>query len=418
MKNRAIEGLWWFPANPDDRWIGTLMLVPGKSPRLELTITKGFDFKAPETLPALHGCDKHGSPITLLHLGRSDYSISSVLSIVSYTGGYALLGIEVADSPPFHVNSLSFGMQHLYEWGGISGIMNDVRNNFENETIQYRRPKDQSHSISSDLSFEIKAVRSGRNTFNKRQIKEDLCISFHSVQGLKISECLDLVHAIRHLVHFGILETVFPMWINFGKNGHGRTVQEHFYPLAIEFWSSEIRRRAEASFLPGDWLFRLSDIQIDVAKIIGNWLEYVKKYEEALECYFATIYHLLPDSIEHLCLTQAFDAYHGIKFASHKNRKFECKILDLAKANEAHLAGIVDDIDEFARTVLENRNYYTHHNPIWKKNGRVLFGAKLQRLNEKLKLLFQMCVLTDIGVAPGRFGRLRRQIADHIIEYV
>ncbi|MGO9586377.1 MAG: hypothetical protein ACLP2Y_09295 [Limisphaerales bacterium] len=48
--------------------------------------------------------------------------------------------------------------------------------------------------------------------------------------------------------------------------------------------------------------------------------------------------------------------------------------------------------------------------------GRVVKGAKLIRLNEKLKLIFQMCVLTEMGIPAERFPRLQRQLADDIIE--
>jgi hypothetical protein len=41
----------------------------------------------------------------------------------------------------------------------------------------------------------------------------------------------------------------------------------------------------------------------------------------------------------------------------------------------------------------------------------------LFRLNEKLQMLFQMCVLTDLAVLADRFNRLRRQFATEIINY-
>jgi hypothetical protein len=34
-----------------------------------------------------------------------------------------------------------------------------------------------------------------------------------------------------------------------------------------------------------------------------------------------------------------------------------------------------------------------------------------------LRLLFQMCVLTDLGIPSDRFPRLRRQLASEIIDY-
>jgi hypothetical protein len=43
--------------------------------------------------------------------------------------------------------------------------------------------------------------------------------------------------------------------------------------------------------------------------------------------------------------------------------------------------------------------------------------AALIRLNEKLELLFQMCVLADIGIPADRLPNLRRQLATEIVDF-
>jgi hypothetical protein len=79
---------------------------------------------------------------------------------------------------------------------------------------------------------------------------------------------------------------------------------------------------------------------------------------------------------------------------------------------------LVPNIASFAEQVRDNRNYYTHHDPAIKQRGRVVSGARLFRLNEKLRLLFQMCVLTEMKIPADRFLRLRRQLATYIIDYI
>ena len=81
------------------------------------------------------------------------------------------------------------------------------------------------------------------------------------------------------------------------------------------------------------------------------------------------------------------------------------------------LKGLVDDIPDFAKSVLCTRNYYTHHAPKWLDTGKVAKRTDLIRLNEKLRLLFQMCVLTDLKIPSDRFLRLRRQLATDVINY-
>ncbi len=119
----------------------------------------------------------------------------------------------------------------------------------------------------------------------------------------------------------------------------------------------------------------------------------------------------------HLSLAQALEAYHGIKFRSHRDRGLRAKISESATTHAVNLRGLVTDLDGFAAEVGKTRNHYTHHNPADLALGGVAERADLVRMNEKLKLLFQMCVLSDLGIPAGRFSCLRRQLATEIIEY-
>jgi hypothetical protein len=62
-----------------------------------------------------------------------------------------------------------------------------------------------------------------------------------------------------------------------------------------------------------------------------------------------------------------------------------------------NLSGLVTDAKSFAKVVLDNRNFYPHHDPKIKKAGRVVSGAKGHRLNEKMKLLFQIPNVCAVG---------------------
>src|SRR5215475_12144572 len=95
-QSREIVGQWWFPSAPGDRWIGTLTLEHGKEPQLKVIIPKGFH-QTPEIGPvdALHGHDRAGKPITLLFAGSPHKSGGTAVTEMRFSGGYALVGIEV-----------------------------------------------------------------------------------------------------------------------------------------------------------------------------------------------------------------------------------------------------------------------------------------------------------------------------------
>ena len=183
-ERQEIVGQWWLPAAPDERWIGTLILESNESPRLSVTVPKGF-FQLPkrEALPAIHGHDKHGKPITLLFPGVPGTQGGAAMSQMDFTAGYALLGVHLDNAADFEIHSLSFGMQHLYEWLGASGFVMAEPDTAIESHIHYKRPDDQVFSVSADLRLELRVVTSGRRGQSEKSLREDACVGFEDKIG-------------------------------------------------------------------------------------------------------------------------------------------------------------------------------------------------------------------------------------------
>lgn len=410
----SILGLWWLPTNPDEKWPGTLVLKPDTSPTLNVTTEKSvFQFGDKLEAPTvIHGHNDMGKFITLLFPSWPQTKGGMRLSQVQYEAGYAIVGDCLADDTEFLAHSITFQMQYLLEWSGLSGFGKEDMPQLHDINIKYRRPEDQLFTVDSDLSVSIRVGYSLQNNSNEKILNEDLYFEYISKKGARLSDYKKYQNALRQLLHFATLKRVYPLRVTTRKNGHGITHGDEFWPLDIEVWTSILREPVKHDLHGDRWIFRFADVKTDFGTFIGNWIEYLEKFDEAIDCYFGTIYHRFPDSIEHLSLTQALDAYHGIKFNSHKEQDFKKKLTELIQPHTAHLKGLIDDVDDFVATVHHNRNYYTHHNPKWKENGRVVSGSKLFQLNEKLRLVFQMRVLSDIQIPQDRFIRLRRQLAD------
>jgi hypothetical protein len=415
-QEKEVLGVWWLPTNPDERWVGTLVLAPSKSPKLTVTTLKSaFQFVGKEDAPTvIHGLDQSGKQITLLFPSWPQSRGGMALSQVEFGAGYAIIGAQIADHTDFNVNSITFQLQYLYQWCGITGFVNDSQPRLHEIQIHYKRPDDRTFIVDSDLSIEIRAGYSLQNDMAKKTLEEDLHIEFVSKQGIGLSDYKRFLLAVRQLIHFATLKPIYPLTVTARKDGHGFTLGDRFHHQDIGVWSSIIREPVKSELYGDEWVFKFDDVRTDFGKFMAMWFQYLEKFEEALDCYSATIYHRLSDSIEHLSLTQALDAYHGIKFQSHKAQDFGEKLKELVETHKASLKGLVNDTGDFVTTVLHNRNYYTHHNPKWKADGRVLSSSKLCQLNEKLRLLFQMCVLSDIGISQDRFNRLRRQLASYM----
>jgi hypothetical protein len=288
-------------------------------------------------------------------------------------------------------------IQHFYGWSGITGFVHNSPTQDE-RVIRYRLSDDIYYQISENLELGIGISTEAHTEVAKQSIKEDAWISFRSPEGLSFVRCMDLLAAVRQLLHFAVLERIYPAKICADKKGHGYHVGDHWRSHKIEIWSTILRKQKTELPLDDRWVFRFKDLSNRFAEFFKKWLEYVDSYKEALGCYSSTIYHSLTHEMTLLSLTQALDAYHGQKFESHQTRDFKTKIRELATPHAEVLQGLIDDMDAFVEQVHVNRNYYTHHNPKWKETGKVVEKGDLYRLNEKIKLIFQMCVLTDIGI--------------------
>lgn len=410
-----ITGFWWFPDSPGERWAGTLTVAPKTGPRLELTIPKAFwGFENRPRPAVIQGHDTGGTPITLLFPGYAGGPSGMAISQPSFSAGFAIHGIHIASPTDFQINSLTVMMQHLHAWSELSGIQRTPAEPIDEIAIRYRPPDAITYTIGGTLDVEFFVSHSTHNGFQEQSIAEETSITFKSATGLSLQECLRLMNSIRQLLHFATLERVYPTEMSAWKTGYGIEHEGRIIEKEIKLYNSINHSPAKSEFQRERWLFRFSDLRQDFANVFSKWLAYIETYREAVDCYSATVYHRFPSEMEFLCLAQALEAYDGIR----RGRQiFIDRIQTLTTSCLPYLKGLVTDAQDFSKTVRDNRNYFTHHDPNIKQAGRVLSGAELIRMNEKLKIIFQICVLSDLGIPADRFGRLRKNLASEIVEY-
>lgn len=331
--------------------------------------------------------------------------------------GYALIGTSILGVGSFSAQSIRFQAQHLYGWLGRSGLDRATTQTARSFDVRYVEPDEEWFSLDRDLAIGIHTTSSTQSSLQERSIREHAALTFRCESGLSFAQCQKLVGAIRTLLHMAALEPVYPVWMTAQLTEAGKGLEFNRHRRSVEIWSGGLRKSIAEFQQPEQWIFRLEDVHQDFGGFMQGWLEYTDRNDEALGCYSCTVYHPLTWELQHLSLTQALDAYHGVKFASHSKRGFRRKIEDLCKPHVTGLGDLVKDPAEFADAVVCTRDYYTHHNPEDLRSGKVAKDVDLFRMNERLRLLFQMCVLTDLGIPAERFHRLRRQLATDVISF-
>ena len=160
-----------------------------------------------------------------------------------------------------------------------------------------------------------------------------------------------------------------------------------------------------------------SDVEARFAELFREWLQFCIDQREALACYDATVYFSLPDTLRFISLTQALEAYHQRFYRPKRDVKFKDRIIDLCNAVRIRVESVVGNIDQFATTVTNSRDYYTHHHSSIRLRGNVATGAKLTIICYHLQFLFRLGVLTQFGLDGDRFRVLARQLPQRIMEY-
>ena len=416
----TLKGFWWTPDAPDRRCFGVLTQTE-KAIELVCHSDRGEDDVLKDT-PAgtVHGKDEKGRPVTLLVTSRVGSTSPGGLETIRLHAGYVLVGVHVTDKDAIRVQSVVLKIQHLYGWLGATGFNRQLSGRLGVEgvhlTIPYDSPDKIRHVVREGLTVTFGVDTNYSATIQAQSIYEDSYVYVTQKDGFTFEQVWKMAAAFRALLHFAALKPVYVVSMTLHCCMES-TCDTATASQEVTVWSCNFHEAETMLQWDTRWTFRYQDISGRFAKCFDDWLNYNERYGEALDCYMSTVYHKLPASIDHLCLAQALDAYHGVRFNSHKDRSFQKKIADLLKLNDGVMLGLVSDIAVFAEQVLVTRNYYTHHNPKCLSDGKVAQGRDLMRMNEKLRILLQSCVIRDMGLPVERCAVLRHQIASEIVMY-
>lgn len=416
---QTLKGYWWNPGAPQRKWFGVLTQTDAV---IELVCHSGEgDVELAQDSPSatVHGRDEKGRPVTLLFASRQGSSKSSALETTRLHPAYVLVGIHVARKDAIRVQSVSLCIQHLYGWLGLTGFSPNpsgliAADGSGHVTINYVFPKKERHEFQegNTISFGISSNYSA--TIQAQSVEEDAYVSMTQKDGFTFEQVWQRATVFRSLLHFAAPKPVYLVAMTLtGVTEDGCAAAADAPEVVV--WS---RNFHEAETMPrweDRWVFHYLDIPGTFGEFFRRWLAYRERYREAFDCCAATVYHALPSSVALICLTQALDAYHGIRFDSHGDHGFRSKVQELIALNPMALSGLVPDVAEFAERVLHTRNYYTHHNPKWLPKAAQ--GAELIKMNALLRIIFQACVLREMDLPDSCLSKLRCQIPSKIVEY-
>jgi len=424
-------GYFWLPSAPDKELPGILSISDGGTIDLEVVHRVGgrnaaFDGDIKrivgeierDGLVTLDDC--YYKPRIIRAIGGPSKSFIHV--------GRAFIGVKYDESEPPLFNTLTFSVEGIDEWVGISGINVDHQREEHTATISYQPPETISFNLDNGMQLLITFKRAlpGFPIIKEAKISQEAYFTLISRKMRELDEFISVAHKITTFLCFAIDETVSlnsmeatsdDLHRNIGE-GRTRPIQINIYYPSWPYSKEE--PRVYQNYL----LFGFEQIQNDAKKRINKWIEIHKKIEPALDLYFLAKMGAHPSSkAKFLALAQGLEASHrrisGERQADEP--QFEALVKNLinqcppehreqleeklSRNSEMNLRKRLGSIIEPFKEIIGNRrkrdslihkivvmrNYLTHYDPSWE--SEIPKDEDLPLLCLKMEFLFQLYLL-------------------------
>ena len=274
-------------------------------------------------------------------------------------------------------------------------------------------------------------------------IKQETEIKIETSEDKSFEDYRRIMYHIQNFLTLGITEPVYPLAIA-GLTGVNKEMIEdkvHYPPVEIFYRLSDIPK-SHKPLHPFDMLFTFKDISNSFESFLRNWFEKEDLLEPVYNLYFGTLYN--PRMyLEHrfLSLIQAIESFHqrtyGGEYSSDEDYKvvydalvnsipegvrsglkdrlkeylkygnefsLRKRLKEIFDKNQEILDGHIGNKKAFIEKVVDTRNYQTHHDEELKE--RAASGEDLYRLIQKLKMLLEICLLTELGFTSEKIKAL------------
>ena len=399
-------GDFWLPSAPDRKIPGTLSISEGGIIELEVAGLFNDEIEAllrdrlepierivgdieKEGLVTLDDC--YYKPGTIRVIGGPSKSFIHV--------GRVFMGVEYNEGEPTAFNTLTFSVEGIDEWVGISGF--EFVSQFEEHTatISYQLPMDVSLNLDNGMQLLITFGWTPPRLpiITEARISQKTNFKLVSKDARELSDFISVVHKITTFLCFSIDQTVIldsmkatsdDLYQDIGE-GKTRTM-----PINI-YYPSRPYSTDEPKIWQHDMLFGFDKIQNDAEEKINKWIKAYEQIDPAFDLYFSAKrgeQQYLDEKF--LTLIRGLEAYHKRKFDGRLNIPLKQRIKGIIEPFK-DIIGDESKRDSLIDKIVKTRNDLTHSN--LDLNPQTAKSKILWYLCLKMELLFQLHFLHLIG---------------------
>ena len=425
-------GYFWLPSAPRDKVPGTLSISDGGFIELEIVHRLGGASTALEDdAKRIVGQIEEAGLVTLDNCfcksieGSGEISKSLIHVNRVFTG----VGYDEDKIPRF--NSVTFSVEGLDEWVGITGINVDFQLEERTSTISYQPPTDVPFNLDNGMQLLITFGWTALTGYPIKEagISQKAYFELVSQEALELDDFISVVRKITHFLCFAMDQTVSLESIEATSDklhqdiGEDRTRR---IPINIYYPSWPYSKDGPETYRSK--LFKFEEIQNDAERIINNWIEAYEQITPTFNLYFLAKMGMQTYLEERfMALVQGLEAYH--RRTSDEKRMDEAEFEGLVEnliekcpeehrewlsrelkyGNEVSLRKRLRDIikpfkdvignrtkrDNLIDRIVNTRNYLTHYDQSLESEAAQ--GDALWSLYLKMELLFQLHLLHLIG---------------------
>lgn len=430
-------GYFWLPDREENKVPGILTIKDGG--RIELEIVGLFD----DRIDVFDGDDDDLNRI----IGHVEKDGLVTLDNCFYTqknhafGGISkskilvrrvLSGAAWGKNDDVTFNTLTFSVDCLDEWIGISGI--NVNRDWTNKTatISYNPPKNISYTLDNGMKLDIcfaYTLPGGANVIEAK-ITQRAYFKLKSDELRPLADFTEIAYKITNLMCFAIDETVALKRIFATTCEIQRGMDdEKKYPVSIAiYYQSNPYSEKIPNKSRHEMLFTFGAIKSNAQAIFNNWLKAYETLSPALSLYFSTkngAQKYLEGKF--LALAQGLETYHR-RISDEKmmdSEQFDTLVANIVQncpkdhakwlegrllhGNEINLGkrikriiepfkghlGSSNERSKLLRKIVDTRNYFTHYSANLKVQSTE--GRELWVLCQKMEVIFQLHFLKVIG---------------------
>lgn len=447
---RNYSGYFWLPSEPENKIPGQLFIINGGEIELEIAGLFG-EKKLTQDQEEFHriigNIEKHGN----ITLDDCFYKIKN-----SFSGGIlkskiicnvAYLGIAFKDDISPQFENISFEIDGLDEWLGITGIKVDKNKDNNTVTISYSPIKTIKFDISDELQigFTFGYTIPNEGFHIEAKINQKAYIRLLSKKRLNTDEISTIIHRLVSFFSFTIgknlsIGNLVGKSLQYKREITKSKTIEIAIPIIYQtvYFDEKI-----PTIKSHEMLLNFSAMENRIDQVLSNWINAYERLSPALDLYFSVKNggHRHSET-KFLALAQGLETYHRRTFTEkpmHQEdydslvekilegcpeEKKEWLLQRLKNGNELNLrkrlvALIKPYGDLFGNSnkratlvskITDTRNYLTHYNEDLEE--KTITGFDLMELCDKMEVIFNLHFLSIIGYSKEESITIARQSRD------